>query len=558
MIVYLIKVTLCALLFYAMYVLLLERENMHRFKRIYLLGSLVFSMIVPFTAMTINMPQMPANIGTIYTGWEKTVEITDHQTLIVEPAMQVDEIPAAATVNYSLLILCAYVLITALFLFRLFKNCWRMLAHGRKNACTDYHGAKIALMDEKTVPHSFGRYIFINRNDYDNGRIPDEIMRHEWTHIRQRHTWDIVFIELLIAFGWFNPVFYLYRNKIRQNHEFLADDAVIRNNQEFVPVYQTILMNSISQNKNVNFTSNFNLNFLTTKKRIVMMTKTTSKKRAWCRSIALIPVFIAAICVFSTCKIAQNDANTLISVENPILDDDRMITYGEGVSLELLTEYQEIAGKYLEKHTTGDPDESEKLYWNTNFLPEEDWTRLYVIFFQMTEEQKQEQSITFYGGPMGERSGPYPPNQRRYDSWKEDKKCHIWIDGEKVDNDVLNSHTISDFDAYFVSSFLGTGNRYESRVDLWTKAGYEKLRLHFYKQPVSIKDLLEIEPTIYFLVEKDKEKHISLSRNPQNGWLLSTFFYNSNYGMVKSPAPTPLLYHQDHEWIYSSLCNFCP
>jgi len=46
----------------------------------------------------------------------------------------------------------------------------------------------------------------------------------------------------MIAFGWFNPVFYLYRSKIRQNHEFLADDAVIKNNKECIPAYQTILI----------------------------------------------------------------------------------------------------------------------------------------------------------------------------------------------------------------------------------------------------------------------------------------------------------------------------
>jgi hypothetical protein len=56
--------TACTLLLYAMYALLLERERMHRFKRIFLLVSLVFSMVVPFTTLTINIPQIvPANIA---------------------------------------------------------------------------------------------------------------------------------------------------------------------------------------------------------------------------------------------------------------------------------------------------------------------------------------------------------------------------------------------------------------------------------------------------------------------------------------------------------------
>ena len=267
MIVYLVKMTTCALLLYAIYVLLIEKEKMHYFKRIYLLASLVFSLTVPLVVLTLNIgfPQMPATI----TGWNTIVEVTDTRPVINETNTYAD---------YLLPILSVYVLIASFFLFRLLKNSWKMLAQGRKNACKDFYGAKIVLVDEESVPYSFGFYIFINRDEYNNGQIPCEIMLHERTHVRQRHTYDILFIELLIAFSWFNPVFYLYRNKIRQNHEFLADDAVIERDRELIPLYQTLLINHIPQQKNIYFTSNFHFNYLITKKRIIMMTKTTSKK----------------------------------------------------------------------------------------------------------------------------------------------------------------------------------------------------------------------------------------------------------------------------------------
>ena len=93
MIVYLVKMTVCALLFYAIYVLLLENENMHRFKRIYLPGSLIFAMIVPFAAITLNIPQIPANI-----------KVFDIQPLIVESHTWIEEMPAATPVNYFAMI----------------------------------------------------------------------------------------------------------------------------------------------------------------------------------------------------------------------------------------------------------------------------------------------------------------------------------------------------------------------------------------------------------------------------------------------------------------------
>ena len=358
MIAYIIKSTACALLFYVVYVLWLEKENMHGFKRIYLIGGLAFAMIMPFVAISVSVPQIPAKMEVFYAAFDKVAETADNQPLFIkmqEIAGQArndvrEETIAATPRNYSItqMLISVYVVITLFLLFRMLINCWRILARGRKNACADYRGAKIALIDEKAVPHSFGRYIFLNREDYDNGRIPNEVIVHEWTHFQQGHIWDILFIETLITFGWFNPVFYLYKSKIRQNHEFLADDAVIGKNREHIPAYQTILINHIPQNINLlSIISNFN--FLITKKRIIMMTRTKSKKRAWCKGIALIPVFIAAIWVFSTKTAAQAEASAPTALmASPVTDNDRTIIAGRGVSQEQLVEYQEIVNGFAQ------------------------------------------------------------------------------------------------------------------------------------------------------------------------------------------------------------------
>jgi hypothetical protein len=231
----------------------------------------------------------------------------------------------------------------------------------------------------------------------------------------------------------------------------------------------------------------------------------------WGRGIALIPVFVAAICVFSTKAIAQHNVHG--GVENPIADKDRMITRGKGVSQELLTEYQEIVNKYREMYSTGNPGENDKFYWKSDNLSEEDWIRLYVIYVQMTDNQKSEQMISFHGPPPAFNRA-YPPPQRLYDLWIKDKKCKIMIDGEQVDNSALNSFNPTDFVRYFTSSLLRSGGqRDEYRVDLWTETGHKKFNEQFFEQPVSIERLLEIEPGIVFLVEKDNNKPISLQLN---------------------------------------------
>ena len=258
------------------------------------------------------------------------------------------------------------------------------------------------------------------------------------------------------------------------------------------------------------------------------MTKTT-KKSKWCGSIALIPVFIAAICFFSTNAIAQNDV---------------MITRNKGVSQELLTEYQEIVNKYLEKFTTGNPGENDKFYWKSDYLSVEDWTRLYVIFVQMTYDQQKEQMIRFHV-PLPVLNKTYPPPQRFYDLWIEGKKCKIWIDDEHVDYSALNSCKSTDFVMWHTSTLRRSGGQKdEYRVDLWTETGHQKFTEQLYVQPFTIEKLLEIEPAVRFLMEKENNKPTELyfSAGPRNDWVLSKAMSDST-SMAMSSESTPTTHH---------------
>ena len=378
MIPYLIKMTLCALALYAVYDLILEREKMHRFKRFYLLGALVFSIVVPFVVWTIDVAYLPVKF---VESIEETVINRSYHHFIAATTPPLETISPNPRVNYPLLLLMIYTTITLFFLFRFIRNCLQMLLQVQKNEQIDYRGAKIIPVTEKVAPHSFGRFIFINREDYNNGLVPDEIIIHEWTHVRQCHTYDLLFIELLITFGWFNPVYYLYRNKIKQNHEYLADEGVVGNNKALIPNYQTLLINQIPQNRKINFIST--INYSITKKRLVMMTKTTSKKRERHCIIALIPVCMAAICVFSTKTIAQNEPDTpqtVVSVNNPVSNNHSTLT-PDLLQDDKLREYNQIIGKFY-----GEKDGKRYLIFDA--VLKEDIDRLEALYLAMSPEQQ--------------------------------------------------------------------------------------------------------------------------------------------------------------------------
>src|SRR5690606_39098385 len=112
-------------------------------------------------------------------------------------------------------------------------------------------------------------------------------------------TLDILFIEALKTIFWFNPLLYFYKKAIQLNHEFLADEAVLNTNHNTAG-YQNLLL-QLTSGSTVALASN--INFSITKKRFIMMTKTTPKLLALSKQFLLLPVLAGLF--FISC--AEND-----------------------------------------------------------------------------------------------------------------------------------------------------------------------------------------------------------------------------------------------------------
>ncbi|MDR3227228.1 MAG: hypothetical protein LBT56_06115, partial [Prevotellaceae bacterium] len=162
MIAYIVNMTLCAALLYVIYFLVLEKENMHRFKRVYLLCSLVFSITVPLLKIDIFVPQISENLQFFYASF------VESENIEIQPTAS--EVITHPNVNYYLIIFLAYITVTAFFVLRFLKNILKIFLCGKNNFSIKYKGAKIVLISQKLVPHSFWKYIFVNKDDYENDR----------------------------------------------------------------------------------------------------------------------------------------------------------------------------------------------------------------------------------------------------------------------------------------------------------------------------------------------------------------------------------------------------
>jgi hypothetical protein len=120
-----------------------------------------------------------------------------------------------------------------------FSNIITILSKMKTNTPIDYKNAKLILVPEKILPHTFLNTIFINETEYNNREIEAELYTR--THAcNSKHTLDILFIELLKTV-FVQPYFIFYKKAIQLNHEFLADEKVV-NSYNNVPFYQSLLL----------------------------------------------------------------------------------------------------------------------------------------------------------------------------------------------------------------------------------------------------------------------------------------------------------------------------
>jgi beta-lactamase regulating signal transducer with metallopeptidase domain len=276
MIGFLIKSSLCLAILLGVYILFLEKEKMNVFNRVYLLASLAVSFAIPFIQFEPIHEELQQNLIPY------AVQTIQAQAISIEQQS-----------DYSVWVLwILYGTITSLFLFRFIKNLLSITKKIQSNPKKKFEISTLVLVKEKIVPHTFLNYIFINEEDYENRNVEEELYTHELTHVRQKHTIDVLVIEILKTLFWFNPILIFYKKAIQLNHEFLADAKVVKSYNN-VPFYQSLLLEKASWNSNSYLASN--LNFLVTKKRLIMMTKTTSKSRALLTKLSVLPILAGLI-----------------------------------------------------------------------------------------------------------------------------------------------------------------------------------------------------------------------------------------------------------------------
>lgn len=290
MINYILQVILFQVLFLAIYDFFLSKETFFTKNRWYLLSTPMLSFLIPFIKIPSFQKAVPqafmVQLPEIFLSPEKVIQKSITETTFYE------------SVNYiTVLFWIGVCLFSILFLIKLGK----IINLIRKQEVIKQSSFTLILIPNQTKAFSFFHYIFLGKEIKETNR--GKIIQHELVHSNQKHSLDLVFFELLKIIMWFNPMIYFYQQRITLVHEYISDAIVVKSENK--ETYINNLLSNFFQVENISFINQFYKQSLI-KKRIMMMTKTQSKKMNQLKYLVLIPV-LGSMLFYVACTQSEND-----------------------------------------------------------------------------------------------------------------------------------------------------------------------------------------------------------------------------------------------------------
>ena len=298
--VYILKSSVCLVVFYLFYRLLLSRETFHRFNRVALLGILLLSCLLPLVEVTVEeQTEVHQTMMTL----EQWLMLADMMNTAGATDLQAEEV-TVTWIQVALLVYLAGILLFALRNGYSLLKLGGLLKSGRKENLSKYidGGEKVPLIvhDRDIAPFSWMKYIVISQKDLDeNGR---EILIHELAHIQNRHSWDLLVADICIFFQWFNPASWLLKQELQNIHEYEADETVIEKGVD-AKQYQLLLIKKAVGTRLYSMANSFNHSKL--KKRITMMLKEKSNPWARLKYLYVLPLAAIAVTAFARPEISE-------------------------------------------------------------------------------------------------------------------------------------------------------------------------------------------------------------------------------------------------------------
>ena len=219
------------------------------------------------------------------------------------------------TLSFTDIISYLYIIGVVFFLMKFVYNIFKIykIKAGKKIETID--DVNFIYTNESHIPFSFLKNIYIPKDNLD-----EMIIKHEMSHVKNHHSVDVILMEIMIAFQWFNPFIRMIKNELKSNHEFIADSEAIKDEDE-KSNYMMLLLQQCTADDFSTIANNFS--FLLTKKRITMITKNQKVKGSVIKVLLTPPVFALLILLNTQCdnvKPNEEKQQTTVTETETILE----------------------------------------------------------------------------------------------------------------------------------------------------------------------------------------------------------------------------------------------
>lgn len=332
--IYEVKAALILTAFYLGFKLFLSSEKMHRFNRLVLLLSCLGSFVLPLCIITVHRA-LPL------------LEIVENVEDLSAPAASGEE---AGRSIWEYLLISIYWLGVSCVLARTMAGVISVLKLIKSCRChITPEGDELMISDADIPPFSWMKWIVMSSKDLESGN--KHILEHEKAHVRLRHSLDVLLMDLISAFQWFNPAIWLLRRDLRAIHEFEADDSVLKGGAD-IKEYQYSLIRKAVSASGYSITNSFNHSIF--KNRITMMSKPKASVMRGLKVLYIIPLICGSLAL---------NARTVVDYSGNVSDDK--------VSESPANQQQNVVPDERPKFNGGDANEFAKWVMDNLYYPEE-------------------------------------------------------------------------------------------------------------------------------------------------------------------------------------------
>jgi N-acetylmuramoyl-L-alanine amidase len=312
--IYLLKVTCISALLFLYYFVALRNKKFHYYNRFYLLMAVAISIVLPFVQL---------KWFTFVSRSQQTIHLYN----IIYGSGEADVVvKAAPAINWQQIIVYAFAFVCAaaimVFAARILKIArLKKLYPVQKLLEFDFINT-----DVPAAPFSFLKNIFWRKDISLEDETGKQILQHEITHIQQKHSWDKVFMQLVLCFFWINPIYYLIKRELYLIHEFIADEHAVRHAD--ADAFARMLLTA--RFGKFEFLPGQSIFYSSIKRRIIMLTSSKKPQLHYLRRLLVLPLLVSLVCLFAF-TVTTNPVDTNIkNVISNMFDQPGLSTQSQG------------------------------------------------------------------------------------------------------------------------------------------------------------------------------------------------------------------------------------